>query len=231
MPPLLPNQPVHSRCRGYPICSRPTLSWGRRGFLPLIEWPILWWGHPPESCAKLLLPLANFFRSHGSRPSCRKGRTRWPQRYQPPSCWAHTPIGVPPGIVCQSASCNVDTFLLHLPFFCVLLRASARALGRDTSSALATPQRARRATGKGDKAKNTRARGRGASRGARRAQRPGGRGETSKGLRRTDTDFRAQERVGGVSPLNSSVRPPSSPLGRRASSGSRGRAAPPRTRR
>ena len=61
MPPSLPNQPILSRCRGYPICSRPTLSWGRRGFLPLIEWPILWWGHPPESCAKLLPPICQFF--------------------------------------------------------------------------------------------------------------------------------------------------------------------------
>ena len=50
-----------SRCRGFPISSRPTLSWGRRGFLPLIEWPILWWGLVPASCAKVLPGTQQYF--------------------------------------------------------------------------------------------------------------------------------------------------------------------------
>ena len=50
-----------SRCRGFPISSRPTLSWGRRGFLALIEWPILWWGLVPASCAKVLPGTQQYF--------------------------------------------------------------------------------------------------------------------------------------------------------------------------
>jgi len=50
-----------SRCRGSPTSSRPTLTRRRRGFLPLIEWPILCWGLPPEICAKLLPGMRQHF--------------------------------------------------------------------------------------------------------------------------------------------------------------------------
>ena len=77
-----------SRCRGFPISSRPTLTRRRRGFLPLIECPILCWGLPPKICAKLLPGMRQHFSFTRLPPALPEGG---------PLAGAEVPIPLPFG--------------------------------------------------------------------------------------------------------------------------------------
>ena len=246
--PLLPDRPTLSRCRGYPICSRPTLSRGRRGFLPLIEWPIPWWGLPPESCAKLLPGMRQCFSFTRLPPALPEGGRLAPRRaVRPTGCLPPNSHGVRARTAARRQALCTSQLEMHLAIdagmggfglshdsFGARMGGTPERLYKCTQENLQvssttrpcltqtgagwclTPEEGRVAESLVDAEEQVSIglmgqRARGASRGARRARRPGGRGETGKGLTRTATGCRAQEHVGGASPLKSSARPPCSP--------------------